>query len=125
MTDEGLPPLVFDLDGVFRPIGRDRHTGRALEVAFVPGVGMVERRTIPEAALAAELDENRRLANARPVGTMALSRGMNALKVATVPGPLRALWISLLGPFHSNKEAWLARMRDPDNRRFLTSGYKP
>jgi hypothetical protein len=125
MSDEGLPPLVFDCDGVFRSLGRDRHTGRELEVAFVPGVGMVERRTIPERALTRELDENRRLANARPVGTMALSRGMNAIKVATVPGPIRALWTSVLGPFHTNKEAWLKRMRDPDNRRFLTSGYKP
>lgn len=122
---EDLPPLVFPCDGVFRSLGRDRHTGRELEVAFVPGVGMVERRTIPEAAMDAELDANRRLANERPVGTMRVSRGMNAIKVATVPGPLRALWISVLGPFHHNKAAWLERMRDPDNRRFLTSGYKP
>lgn len=123
--EDDLPPLRFDCDGVFRTLGVDPFTGQQRELAFVAERGMVERRTIREADMDRFFAANQELQNERPKGSMRTSRGANFLRVARIPGPVHELWLSILGTPKQNPEGWKQRLRDPANRKFLTSGYTP
>jgi hypothetical protein len=110
-------------DGKFCSIATDVHTGRPLEVAFVPGGGHATRRTIPEAAVE---QIKRQAAASREVyarGFLLGNTQRHRVPHHTMPHALRQHLEQRLGPYRENKERWKAVVA-AEYPELLMSGYR-